>query len=87
MDQVVRAKWWRVPVDEVPRAADHEARVQWLYDWWERIDTWISENRPGDAVAPSPDTTAPPPSTDAAAPVLLADAGPGEATETTLLDM
>jgi hypothetical protein len=21
--------------------------VQWLYDWWERIDTWISENRPG----------------------------------------
>jgi 1-acyl-sn-glycerol-3-phosphate acyltransferase len=43
---IVRAKWWRVPVDEVPRSADHEAQVQWLYEWWQRIDTWISENRP-----------------------------------------
>jgi len=47
IDQVIRAKWWRVPFDEVPREADHEAQVQWLYDWWERIDSWISENRPG----------------------------------------
>jgi 1-acyl-sn-glycerol-3-phosphate acyltransferase len=46
MDQVIRAKWWRVPVGEVPRTADHEAQVRWLYDWWERIDTWISANRP-----------------------------------------
>jgi 1-acyl-sn-glycerol-3-phosphate acyltransferase len=51
MDQVVRAKWWRVPAREVPRSADHEAQVLWLYDWWERIDTWISANRPGDAAA------------------------------------
>ena len=47
INQVIRAKWWRVPFDEVPRSADHEAQLQWLYDWWERIDTWISENRPG----------------------------------------
>jgi len=96
MDQVVRAKWWRVPAGEVPRSADHEAQVQWLYDWWERIDTWISENRPGDAMAPVllPDAVAPVPSPvpspDAAAPALLADAGPGAVigtTETTLLDM
>jgi hypothetical protein len=20
--------------------------VRWLYEWWERIDTWIGENRP-----------------------------------------
>ena len=46
--QVVRAKWWRVPVDQVPRELDHEAQLQWLYDWWERIDTWISDNRPGE---------------------------------------
>jgi 1-acyl-sn-glycerol-3-phosphate acyltransferase len=45
---IVRAKWWRVPVDEVPRSADHEAQVQWLYEWWQRIDTWISENRPNE---------------------------------------
>ncbi|HUZ37149.1 MAG TPA: 1-acyl-sn-glycerol-3-phosphate acyltransferase [Streptosporangiaceae bacterium] len=53
MDQVVRAKWWRIPVGEVPRALDHEAQVQWLYDWWERIDTWISQNRPGGGEAPA----------------------------------
>jgi hypothetical protein len=54
MDQVVRAKWWRVPVGEVPRSADHEAQVQWLYQWWERIDRWISQNRPDDAADPAP---------------------------------
>ncbi len=46
--QVIKAKWWRVPVDQVPRDLDHEAQLQWLYSWWERIDTWISENRPED---------------------------------------
>lgn len=48
VNQVIRAKWWRVPVDEVPRHADHEAQLLWLYDWWERIDAWISQNRPED---------------------------------------
>ena len=57
INQVIRARWWRVPYDQVPRAAEHEAQVQWLYGWWERIDTWISENRPGDAPPPA----APPP--------------------------
>src|SRR5215470_4065481 len=46
MDQVVVAKWWRVPVGEVPRGADHESQVKWLYDWWQRIDAWIAQNRP-----------------------------------------
>jgi 1-acyl-sn-glycerol-3-phosphate acyltransferase len=45
MNQVVHAKWWRVPVDQVPRTADHEAQLQWLYDWWELIDAWISQDR------------------------------------------
>jgi hypothetical protein len=38
-----------VPAGEVPRSAGHEAQVQWLYEWWQRIDTWISENRPNGA--------------------------------------
>jgi hypothetical protein len=61
MDQVVRAKWWRVPVGDVPRSLDHEAQVRWLYDWWERIDTWISQNRPagGGALALAPGQQAP----------------------------
>jgi 1-acyl-sn-glycerol-3-phosphate acyltransferase len=45
--QIIKAKWWRVPVDQVPRDADREGQLQWLYQWWERIDAWISENRPG----------------------------------------
>jgi 1-acyl-sn-glycerol-3-phosphate acyltransferase len=36
------ARWWRVPVDQVPRDASHEAQVKWLYDWWTLIDAWIS---------------------------------------------
>jgi 1-acyl-sn-glycerol-3-phosphate acyltransferase len=52
--QVVRARWWRVPCDEVPRTASHEAQVKWLYDWWQLIDAWISENRPPAATPDSP---------------------------------
>jgi 1-acyl-sn-glycerol-3-phosphate acyltransferase len=53
IDQVIRAKWWRVPFDQVPRSADHEAQLRWLYDWWERIDGWISENRPAGVPVPA----------------------------------
>ena len=60
VDQVIRAKWWRVPADEVPRTADHETQVQWLYAWWERIDGWVTEHRPGGipvpAAVPMPDS-------------------------------
>jgi len=42
VDQVIRARWWRVPAAEVPRGDGEE----WLFGWWERIDAWISENRP-----------------------------------------
>ena len=53
MDRVIRARWWRVPAAEVPRELDHEGQLQWLYAWWERIDTWISEYRaPGEADGP-----------------------------------
>jgi 1-acyl-sn-glycerol-3-phosphate acyltransferase len=41
-DVTVRARWWRVPAGEVPRAADREAQVDWLYDWWRRLDAWIT---------------------------------------------
>jgi 1-acyl-sn-glycerol-3-phosphate acyltransferase len=54
VNQVIRARWWRVPAAEVPRSADREAQVQWLYGWWERIDTWISGNRPDGAPVPRP---------------------------------
>jgi 1-acyl-sn-glycerol-3-phosphate acyltransferase len=42
-DVTVHARWWRVPAAELPRGADHEEQVNWLFDWWERIDAWITE--------------------------------------------
>ncbi len=44
MEQMIRARWWRVPAAEVPRERDEV--VRWLYDWWERIDAWIADHRP-----------------------------------------
>jgi 1-acyl-sn-glycerol-3-phosphate acyltransferase len=44
-DMQVRARWWRVPAAAVPRDAGYEAQIGWLYDWWERLDAWISSAR------------------------------------------
>ncbi len=41
-DVEIRAQWWRVPAAEVPREAGRDAQVSWLYDWWQRINAWIS---------------------------------------------
>jgi len=71
INQVIKARWWRVPHDEVPRTASHEAQLQWLYAWWERIDEWITENRPADSPAPTP----------APAPASAAGSAPGPADE------
>ena len=46
-DMTVQARWWRVPAAEVPRSADHETQAAWLYDWWERLDGWISTQTTG----------------------------------------
>jgi 1-acyl-sn-glycerol-3-phosphate acyltransferase len=50
-DMEVRARWWRVPSASVPRDADHDAQVSWLYDWWGRIDAWITAESTDAAVA------------------------------------
>jgi 1-acyl-sn-glycerol-3-phosphate acyltransferase len=44
-DMEVRARCWRVPSAAVPRAAGHDAQVAWLYDWWGRVDAWITAER------------------------------------------
>jgi 1-acyl-sn-glycerol-3-phosphate acyltransferase len=43
MDQAIQMRWWIVPAAEVP--ADQEARIDWLFDWWGRIDRWIDERK------------------------------------------
>lgn len=49
-DMEVRARWWLVPAADVPRAAGYAAQVTWLYDWWERMDAWITEQNTGTAL-------------------------------------
>ena len=44
MEQVLKARWWRVPAAEVPE--DREGQADWLYQWWAQIDLWVSEHRP-----------------------------------------
>ncbi|CND63153.1 acyltransferase domain-containing protein [Mycobacterium tuberculosis] len=39
----VLAQWWRIPAEDVP--AGRDARVDWLYEQWERADAWIGANR------------------------------------------
>jgi 1-acyl-sn-glycerol-3-phosphate acyltransferase len=41
-DLELRARWWRVPAANVPRSVARDAQITWLYDWWQRIDAWIT---------------------------------------------
>ena len=43
LDTTVRMRFWRVPAADVPRTEDEQ--VEWLWDWWTRIDAWVDEVR------------------------------------------
>lgn len=40
----ILARYWRIPPGEIPD--EHDERVDWLYAWWGRVDTWIRDRRP-----------------------------------------
>ena len=42
-DMQIEMRWWLVPAAEVPEGDD--ARIDWLYVWWARIDAWVDERR------------------------------------------
>jgi 1-acyl-sn-glycerol-3-phosphate acyltransferase len=44
MDKTIVMQWWLEPRSAVPDG-DQE-RIEWLYGWWARIDSWIADNRP-----------------------------------------
>jgi 1-acyl-sn-glycerol-3-phosphate acyltransferase len=62
MDDVVDVRWWHVPSAELPRDRDVDAQVDWLFDWWTRMDQWVAERRvaAGHAPAAPPGPTAGP---------------------------
>lgn len=43
MQHSVRLALWHVRREDVP--TDPDARTDWLYEWWERIDTWIIDHQ------------------------------------------
>ncbi|HYN95024.1 MAG TPA: 1-acyl-sn-glycerol-3-phosphate acyltransferase [Pilimelia sp.] len=51
MDKRIVMRFWSVPPEEVP--AGRQERIEWLYDWWSRIDRWIEEQQPLAAAVPS----------------------------------
>jgi len=46
MDKEIIMRWWEVPRADIPQG--REERIDWLFAWWARIDTWIAQNRPED---------------------------------------
>jgi 1-acyl-sn-glycerol-3-phosphate acyltransferase len=50
MDTAIEMRWWLVPAAEVPK--DREARIDWLFDWWKKIDDWVAEHRAAQVAAP-----------------------------------
>ncbi|TDB69650.1 1-acyl-sn-glycerol-3-phosphate acyltransferase [Micromonospora sp. KC723] len=49
MDKRIVMRFWSVPPEEIP--AGRQERIDWLYDWWARIDAWIATTRDGVGVA------------------------------------
>ncbi|MEV4493782.1 1-acyl-sn-glycerol-3-phosphate acyltransferase [Micromonospora coxensis] len=43
MDKRIVMRFWSVPPEEVPTG--RQERIDWLFDWWGRIDAWIAANR------------------------------------------
>jgi 1-acyl-sn-glycerol-3-phosphate acyltransferase len=41
LDRHLTMRYWSVPPADVPEG--REARIVWLYDWWAKIDVWITE--------------------------------------------
>ena len=46
MDKRLLMGWWRIPREEIP--ADRDGRIEWLFEWWHRVDDWVDEHRPVD---------------------------------------
>jgi 1-acyl-sn-glycerol-3-phosphate acyltransferase len=50
--RTVQMRLWLVAADEIPE--DHEERIEWLFGWWQALDTWVGEQSGATAVQPTP---------------------------------
>ncbi|WP_433058392.1 lysophospholipid acyltransferase family protein [Dactylosporangium sp. CS-033363] len=44
LDLTITMRWWSVEPSEIPQG--REERVEWLYEWWAKIDDWIDHHNP-----------------------------------------
>ena len=40
-EKPILSRYWRIPPEEIP--SDRDEMISWLFDWWSRIDAWISD--------------------------------------------
>ncbi|HLF41304.1 MAG TPA: 1-acyl-sn-glycerol-3-phosphate acyltransferase [Acidimicrobiia bacterium] len=57
MGHSVRMAWWLVRAEDIPQG--EEARIVWLFDWWNRIDEWVRAHaeaglQPATRLSPEP---------------------------------
>ncbi|HSM92358.1 MAG TPA: 1-acyl-sn-glycerol-3-phosphate acyltransferase [Anaeromyxobacteraceae bacterium] len=45
LGRTLRVAFWRVPASTIP--AGREARIDWIYSQWDRLDVWVSTHRVG----------------------------------------
>lgn len=53
--KTLHLRWWFIPVADVP--TDDAARVDWLFEHWQALDTWISDTKAADEAGTSPTTS------------------------------
>ena len=46
MDKRLLMGWWRIPREDIP--LNRDARIEWLFAWWQHVDEWVEEHRPVD---------------------------------------
>jgi 1-acyl-sn-glycerol-3-phosphate acyltransferase len=47
--RVVRVRFWRVPFESIPTTL--EARTEWLYENWKRVDEWVGAQKANEVVS------------------------------------
>jgi 1-acyl-sn-glycerol-3-phosphate acyltransferase len=44
LERPIKARYWRIPAADVPH--ERERLIEWLFEWWQRIDDWVDEHAP-----------------------------------------
>lgn len=52
VDRTIEVEFWRVPAAQIPK--DGDARIDWLYDQWSRVDDWVGHRSEAILTAPAP---------------------------------